>query len=40
MSLEQYAAELLIVMVKLLENADPKSAAAIEARKLLGTKIK
>jgi len=35
----QYAADLLIAMGKLLAEVDPKSEAAIEARKLLYTKI-
>lgn len=39
MSASQFAANMLVVLLKLLDDADPKSSAAIEARKLLATKI-
>jgi len=39
MALEKWSIELLSVVLALLDDADPKSAAAIKARQLLSTKI-
>jgi ubiquitin-protein ligase len=39
MNASQFIANMLVVLLKLLDDADPKSPAAIEARKLLATKI-
>jgi len=39
MTLEKWTRELLTSMLALLDDADPKSEAAIKARQLLATKI-
>jgi hypothetical protein len=39
MELEKWSMELLTVVLALLDDADPKSEAAIKARQLLATKI-
>jgi hypothetical protein len=39
MALQEWSVELLTVVLALLDDADPKSEAAIKARKLLATKI-
>ena len=39
MALQEWSMELLTVVLALLDDADPKSAAAIKARQLLATKI-
>jgi len=39
MALQEWSVELLSVVLALLDDADPKSEAAIKARVLLATKI-
>ena len=39
MTIEQYTASLLVAMLHLLDDADPTSLAAIEARKLLAQSV-
>jgi len=39
MPLQEWSMELLTVVLALLDDADPKSEAAIKARQLLATKI-
>jgi hypothetical protein len=39
MALQEWSIELLSVVLALLDDADPKSEAAIKARQLLATKI-